>query len=432
MKEKFNLPRGTYDILPEDSGAWEYVQRTFMRIASLYGYQPIVTPIFESSNLFERSVGDSSDIVRKEMYRFQDRKGRWFALRPEGTAPVVRSYVENGMGQSFQRVCYMGPMFRYDRPQKGRYRQFYQYGIENFGSNHPFTDAEVIAMAVHFLKTLGLRGYRLEINSVGSIESMPVYDQALREYYSEYTDQLCPDCLQRIETNPRRLLDCKVETCRKIAEDAPVILDYLDQESKEHFQTVQEYLDLMKISYTVNPKIVRGLDYYCHTAFEIIGSGQGTQDALIGGGRYNGLVEQIGGRETPAIGFAGGFERLFLAMKAENIDVPQAPAPDIYLAVMGKEATILGIGILCELRSRNIFTVFDVDKSSLKAQLKAADKSGARYALIIGDDEIRRGIMVLKSLETRSQQDIALDDINSVEQVLGTPSLFPDWQQELT
>jgi histidyl-tRNA synthetase len=321
MAVTYSIPRGTYDILPDKSFIWQYVQRLFRETAAEFGYNEIVTPIFENADLFERSVGDTSDIVEKEMYKFHDKKDRVFALRPEGTAPVVRSYVENSMHTlgGIQRLYYLGPMFRYDRPQKGRYRQFYQYGVEAIGSNHPYIDAEVIALQYTFLKKLGLENIKLEINSLGNKVSTDNYNKALAEYYAPHADKLCYDCSIRLEKNPRRLLDCKVPTCKELVAEAPVMLDYLDEECRTHFEAVQTYLVGMGVDFTINPRIVRGLDYYTHTAFEFLNNNLGSQNAVGGGGRYNSLVEQIGGKDAPGIGFAGGFERLLLSLEEENL-----------------------------------------------------------------------------------------------------------------
>ncbi|HQI52715.1 MAG TPA: histidine--tRNA ligase [Candidatus Cloacimonas acidaminovorans] len=339
---KYNIPRGTFDILPEDSYKWQFLQNSFRKMATCFGYEEITTPIFEVAELFERSSGESSDVVQKEMYRFQDKKGREFALRPEGTAPVVRSYVENHLDKlsSRTKLFYLGPMFRYDRPQAGRYRQFYQYGIEFIGSNNPYYDAEVIAVAFLWLNKLGLNNLRLEINSVGCPDCSAVYDKALLEYYRPFLPKLCPDCVKRLETNPRRLLDCKVPSCIEFRRNAPSQMDYLDESCKKHFSAVCDYLQAMNIPYTINPRIVRGLDYYTNTAFEIIYEGLGAQNSLVGGGRYNGLIAQIGGKSIPAIGFAGGFERLLLALEEEKIELITPSKPDAYLVCVGENTRL--------------------------------------------------------------------------------------------
>ncbi len=415
MAGNYNIPRGTYDILPSESYKWQYLEQTFRQTAEDFGYRQIVTPIFEQSALFERSVGDTSDIIQKEMYKFRDRKGREFALRPEGTASVVRSFVENNLGnqENGNRLYYLGPMFRYDRPQKGRYRQFYQYGVENFGSDHPYIDAEVIALGYTFLKRFGLNNFELEINSIGSQNCARDYDQALIDFFKPYIDKLCPDCQQRLEKNPKRLLDCKVHSCRQIAADAPSMLDFLDSECSDHFQSVQNYLKLMEIPFAINPRIVRGLDYYSKTAFEFLNNNLGAQNALCGGGRYDYLVEEIGGKPTTGIGFAGGFERLLLSLEAENLPQGVQSNPLIFFVSIGAKAENTVIPILQKLRIAGISAGYEIDKSSIKAQMKAADKSGAAFSVVIGDDEIDAGYVSLRNMKTGEQQNLPLEEIVS-------------------
>ncbi len=410
---KYTIPRGTFDILPKDSYKWQYLMDSFRKVASRFGYEEISTPIFEMAELFERSSGESSDVVQKEMYRFKDRKDRTFALRPEGTAPVVRSYVENHLDvlSSRTKLYYMGPMFRYDRPQAGRYRQFYQYGIEFIGSDNPYYDAEVIAIEMLWLKDLGLKNIRLEINSVGCSSCAADYDEALRSFFRPNLDKLCPDCQKRFNIKPRRLLDCKVPSCKPFRTGAPSQLDYLDEPCKEHFAKVRSYLDSMEIPYTVNPAIVRGLDYYTNTAFEIIFEGLGAQNSLAGGGRYNGLIQQIGGKSIPAIGFAGGFERLLLALEQEGIEPGKPNSPTAYLICLGEEARIGIMPYLNSLRSKGLFVDYDPDKSSLKAQFKAADACGAKFAIIVGDSEIAAGQVNIKNLQSGEQSSFPLADV---------------------
>ncbi|HNQ42967.1 MAG TPA: histidine--tRNA ligase [Candidatus Cloacimonadota bacterium] len=402
---KYKIPRGTFDILPPASARWQYVISVFRKTAESFGYQEITTPIFEQSELFERSSGESSDVVQKEMYRFSDRKGRSLALRPEGTAPVVRSYVENNLGMlsSRQKLYYVGPMFRYDRPQAGRFRQFYQYGIEFIGSDNPYYDAEVIALEMTFLAALGLQNLRLEINSVGCKACSGAYEEALKAYYRPHLPQLCTDCQNRFELKPRRLLDCKVTSCRQFRAGAPSQLDYLDATCREHFDSVQRYLKLMNVAYEINPAIVRGLDYYTNTAFEVLYDSLGAQNTLAGGGRYNYLIEQIGGKSTPAIGFAGGFERLLLALEQESVELPDELKPDAYLICAGEKAVNLAMPLLISLRTQGLYVDFNADKASFKAQMKAADACGARYAIIIGDDEVDSGKVTVKDLQSGEQ-----------------------------
>jgi len=416
VSSKYNLPRGTFDILPEVSYKWEYIINLFKDTAKLFNFKEIVTPIFEEADLFERSSGETSDIVQKEMYKFTDKKGRIFALRPEGTAPVVRSFVENNLGGQIgiQKLFYTGPMFRYDRPQKGRYRQFYQYGVEAIGSNNPYIDAEVIALFYTFIQRLGLTDFEVEINSVGNEIVAERYDRALKEYFLPYKDELCYDCQTRLDKKPRRLLDCKVKTCKEIGKDAPVMLDYLDEECSSHFEQVKKYLDQFDVPYSVNPKIVRGLDYYTHTAFEFLNHKLGAQNAIGAGGRYNGLVEQIGGKSVPGVGFAGGFERLLLSMELENLFSGDEIIPQVYIVAIGEKAQAKVAQIISMLRKENISVEYDPDKTSLKAQMKAADKINSKYAVILGEDELERGHVTLKYLQERKQVDIAISELSAL------------------
>lgn len=411
MGSKYNIPRGTFDILPEESYKWQYVTEIFRKISDNYNYREIVTPIFEVEELFERSVGDSTDIVQKEMYRFKDRKGRLLALRPEGTAPVVRSFVENNLDKkdNSSKLYYLGPMFRYDRPQKGRYRQFYQYGIENIGSNDPYIDAEVIAVGYDFLKKLGLKNFVLEINSIGCKNCTKIYDNALVNYFTPFLDSLCPDCKTRIRKNPKRLLDCKVPGCKKITQNAPSMLDYLDEECKQDFEQVQNYLNILEIPFKINPRIVRGLDYYNKTAFEFINNNLGAQDALLGGGRYDGLIEQFGGKDIPGIGFAGGFERLIFSMENENLSFGKQQTPDVFFVTLGEEAKRVGISLIAKVRKAEVSAENAPDKESLKAQMKAADKSKAKFSLILGQDELSQKKIILKNMENGQQELIEID-----------------------
>lgn len=415
MSSKYNLPRGTYDILPDDSYKWEYIIDVFKNTTKLFNYKEIVTPIFEEADLFERSSGETSDIVQKEMYKFNDKKGRTFALRPEGTAPVVRSYVENSLGASagIQKLFYTGPMFRYDRPQKGRYRQFYQYGVEAIGSNNPYIDAEIIALFYTFVQKLGLTQFEVEINSVGNELVSARYDKALQEYFTPFKEELCHDCQIRLDKKPRRILDCKVKACKEIGTDAPVMLDYLDEECSSHFEKVKQYLQQFGIPFSVNPKIVRGLDYYTHTAFEFLNHKLGAQNAIGAGGRYNGLVQQIGGKSVPGIGFAGGFERLLLSMELEGLFSGNKVVPQVYIVAIGEKAQNRVAEIISILRQENISVEYDPDKTSLKAQMKMADKLNSNYAVILGDDELERGVVTLKFLQERKQVDVSISELSS-------------------
>ena len=413
MAIKYNIPRGTYDILPRDSYQWQYVENIFRQVATSFGYREIRTPIFEYEEVFSRSSGETSDIVQKEMYCFSDRKDRVLALRPEGTAPVIRSFVENNLGAdgNTTKLFYIGEMFRYNRPQTGRSRQFSQFGAENIGSDNPYNDAELIALFYTYLQALGLQKFIVEINSIGCPDCSEIYNKSLRDYFSKSFADLCSDCQQRYDKNPKRLLDCKVDKCKELAANAPSILDSLDQKCQIHFDQVQSYLNQLKIPFTVNPKIVRGLDYYTQTAFEVIPVGNDkSQNAIGGGGRYNGLIAMMGGKDTPAIGFAGGFTRLLAACEAENL-LPTADAhPLYYIVAMGDTATAKAIEILLYLRKNNIFAEFDIDKKSMKAQMKNADKMNAEYVIILGDDEIASQKMTIKNMKSGQQRDLLFAD----------------------
>ncbi len=408
---KYKAPRGTYDILPSQSWKWQHVINTFRQMAVLYGFEEIVTPIFEQSDLFERSSGESSDIVQKEMYRFSDRKGRCFALRPEGTAPVARSYCENHLYASARltRVYYIGQMFRYDRPQAGRYRQFYQYGVELIGSHHPYYDAEIIAFEDAFLRKLGLDQFELRINSVGCPACVKDYETALRDHFAPSKEALCDDCRNRLSLNPRRILDCKIQKCKELSRQEPLVLDFLDEGCRQHFTAVRSYLDDMQIPYVVDTRIMRGLDYYTHTAFEFISPALGAQDTIAGGGRYNGLIEQIGDKSIPAIGIAGGFERLMAALDNQGASFGDPPTPDITLITMCDTAIKLAPLLIKKLRSSGHSVIWDPEKTSLKAALKAAGANQSKFAYIIGDDEIARNEITRKDLISGIQDTLTWD-----------------------
>jgi len=413
MPEKYFIPRGTYDILPDESYKWECLETTFHKVARSFGYEEIRTPIFEHREVFERSVGATSDVVEKEMYRFTDKKGRGFALRPEGTAPVVRSYIENNLGADggITKLYYMGPMFRYDRPQAGRSRQFSQYGVECIGSGHPYYDAEVICVFHTYLLMLGLRKYLVEINSVGCENCKKDYDQALQDYFKDKLSSLCPDCQRRYEHNPRRLLDCKVEGCKAHAKDAPNMLDFLCSECAESFKAVQLYLELLRVPFVVNPRIVRGLDYYSRTAFEFTCSELGAQNALGGGGRYDGLIAQMGGGHVPAMGFAGGFSRLILAMQNEGLPLDERSMPMYYIANFGEATLHTAIQVTQFFRCHGVYVEFDMEKTSVKSQLKSANKCGARYCIMIGESELVERVVSVKDMASGVQTTHSLDKL---------------------
>ncbi|MFC0188051.1 histidine--tRNA ligase [Fictibacillus aquaticus] len=410
-----NIPRGTQDILPGEVEKWQYIEQKAKDICGRFRYSEIRTPIFEHTDLFARGVGDTTDIVQKEMYTFQDRGDRSLTLRPEGTAPVARSYVENKMfGQVSQpvKLFYIGPMFRYERPQAGRYRQFVQFGIEAMGSNDPSIDAEVMALAMTMYQELGLKSIKLVLNTLGDLESRKAHREALIAHFKPRIEEFCSDCQNRLETNPLRILDCKKDRGHELMANAPSIHDYLNEESSAYFSAVKESLDLMGITYVVDPTLVRGLDYYNHTAFEIMSDaeGFGAITTLSGGGRYNGLVEDLGGPATPGIGFAMSLERLLLALKAEGVELPVTNKLDCYLVTMGEEAKSKAPGILFDLRKAGISAEKDYLDKKMKAQFKAADRENAKFVAVLGDDELANEQINIKDLSTGEQVQVPLDE----------------------
>jgi histidyl-tRNA synthetase len=413
---KFQVPRGTYDILPGESEKWQWIEAKARELCRLYGYQEIRTPIFEHTELFQRGVGETTDIVEKEMYTFVDRKERSLTLRPEGTAGVVRAFVEHKVYGQPQptKWYYMGPMFRYERPQAGRSRQFHQFGVEVFGGTDPALDAEVIALAMHYYTELGLKNVRAEINSVGDAESRPVYRQKLIEYFEPYKDELAPEARERLYKNPLRILDSKDPRTKEIAAGAPSILDHLSEEARRHFEAVKAYLDKLGVPYVVNDRLVRGLDYYTNTAFEFMVESAGAQAGSIGGGgRYNGLVQEIGGPEMPGVGFGIGLERVLLALEEQQVEMPVSSGLDCYLITLGEEAKTVGVKILQDLRMAGLSADRDYLDRKMKAQLKAADKAGARFVAILGDEELARGEINVKKLATGEQVTLPLTGLVS-------------------
>lgn len=401
----FQAPRGTQDILPENERYWRYVEDTAIRTAELFGYQRIRTPTFEDTSLFVRGVGDSTDIVTKEMYTFEDKGGDSLTLRPEATAPIMRAYLEHGLASRPQpvKLYFLGSMFRYDRPQAGRYREFHQFDIEAIGEADAAVDAEAILVAWRFFENLGLRDLTIQLNSIGDPACRPGYHRALVEYFSARRDQLCADCRRRLEVNPLRLLDCKNEQCQPGIQGAPASSDYLCEECRAHFDTVKTILGSMDLPVCLNSRLVRGLDYYTRTVFEIWPQAVGAQSALGGGGRYDGLMEQLGGKPTPGIGFAIGIERVILNLKEQGIAVPEVTKPVLYVAYAGKGAQVLAFRLADDARRRGLATVVALGARSLKSQLKQANSSGARYAFILGDDEVRAGTVTIRDLEESRQ-----------------------------
>ncbi|QDR80841.1 histidine--tRNA ligase [Sporomusa termitida] len=399
-------PRGTRDILPDSSGYWQYVENMMREVCRNFAYQEIRTPIFEHTELFLRGIGETTDIVEKEMYTFTDRGKRSITLRPENTAAVVRSYLENKLyaGPQPAKLFYIGPMFRYDRPQAGRYRQFHQFGVEAIGAQGPAVDAEVISLAVELLQRLGLTDLNLFVNSVGCPVCRPVYRLKLQEFFRDKLAQLCPDCQSRYERNPMRILDCKNETCTHHAQGAPHMADCLCDECNSHFNGVKELLTAAGISFVINPRLVRGLDYYTKTAFEIQYAPLGAQSAVCGGGRYDGLVAECGGQPTPGIGFAIGIERVLLALEKQELLPPANTAIDVFVAPLGAEIQPVAFQILTAVRQAKLAADMDYNNRSLKAQMKYANKYPAKFVALIGQDELAENKVMLKNMATGSQE----------------------------
>ena len=408
-------PRGTKDISILESYKWQYIEKNVRDLTALYGYREIRTPIFEHTELFDRSVGDTTDVVQKEMYTFLDKGGRSITLRPEGTAGAVRSFIESGIAAGPQptKMFYLSaPVFRYENPQAGRLREHHQFGVEVFGAQDASIDAEIIGMAWSLLHKLGVENLSLNINSIGCKHCRPEYNKALRAYYTAHKAELCDTCLDRLERNPLRLLDCKNPACAALAADAPKITDYLCPECEAHFGALQSYLGKLNIPFAVNPKIVRGLDYYTKTVFEIISSEIGAQGTVCGGGRYDGLVSQLGGPEMPGVGFGMGIERLLLVMESAGAAIPEPEPLQVFLCTMGAAARVKAFELLAQLRQAGISADMDHAARSMKAQFKYADKLGAKYTLSIGDNELERGTANLKNMEDGCQVEVSLDRVS--------------------
>lgn len=403
--------KGTKDVLPKDVHKNQYIEATALDIASKFGYKEIRTPVFEHTELFQRGVGDTTDVVQKEMYTFDDKGGRSITLRPEGTAGAVRSYLENGLCNEAlpQKVCYLISCYRYEKPQAGRLREFHQFGVECFGSASPLADAEIIALAKSLFDTLGVKDLSLEINSIGCPTCRAEYHKALKKYFSSRKDELCDTCKSRLDRNPMRILDCKSPICHEIAEGAPVVIDYLCDECKEHFENVQKYLKAQNIEYTINPQIVRGLDYYTKTVFEFVSNSIGAQGTVCGGGRYDGLVEELDGQHTPSLGFAMGIERLMLLMEAQGCEFPEAEKPDLFIVALGEKATLKAVEIAKDMREEGFSALLDLNQRSVRAQMKYADKLGAKFNVVIGDNEVEAKTAKLKNMQTGEETEINLD-----------------------
>ena len=411
-------PKGTKDMLPQDAYKWHFVENKFREIAKFYGMREIRTPMFEHTDLFLRGVGDTTDIVQKEMYTFNDKGNRSITLKPEGTSPVVRAFIENRLFNEAQptKLYYAIPCFRYENVQKGRLRQFHQFGTEVFGSKEPSMDAEVIAFAMEFLKSLGLKSLSLNINNLGCPNCRPKYNEALKKFLEENYDDLCGLCQSRFEKNPMRILDCKNKNCGEITKNAPIILDYMCEECDSHFAEVKKYLDILNIPYTVDPGIVRGLDYYTKTIFEILND----DFTVCGGGRYDRLIEQLGGPEMPAVGFGLGIERLLLTLKNEGIEIPSEGLYDLYVGARGEEGKLASFKLANTLRTRGIKTEINHMGRSLKAEMKYANKIGAKFTVVLGDDELQTGNAKLKRMSDGEQFEVNLNNIEEIVAILNS------------
>jgi len=411
----YQAPRGTADILPAEQAYWLYLESRVAEISRLYGYERIITPTFEDAGLFVRSVGENTDIVRKEMYTFADRGGNDLTLRPEGTAPVCRAYLEHGMASLAQpvKLYYTAAIFRYERPQAGRYREHHQFGFEAIGEADATLDAEVIDLAWRLATSIGLKDLSLQLNSIGCKNCRPGYVKALEEYYARYTDKLCPECQARLVRNPLRLLDCKVDACRALADAAPKSTEYLCPDCADHFAKLKKYLDALGLPYVINNHLVRGLDYYTRTVFEVVPAGGGAQSTIIGGGRYDDLIAELGGKATPAIGFATGIERLVLNLKQQVVNVPPALKPTLFIAHLGDEAAPVAVKLAADLRQAGKNVSLAAGGRSLKAQLRQANALGVRYAAIIGEDEVKTGTVMLRDMASASQEKFAANQLSA-------------------
>ena len=408
-------PKGTKDILPEEACTWQYIEDNSKRIFGEYGFSEIRVPVFEHTELFQRGVGDTTDVVQKEMYTFEDKGGRSITLRPEGTAGVVRAYIENGMASlpSPVKLWYNMAMYRYENVQKGRYREFHQIGAELIGTGSYEADVEIICMAKRMLDTLEMSTVKLNINSIGCPECRAKYQEALKEWIRPNLDKYCETCKSRFDKNPMRILDCKEKTCKELNEGAPAILDYLCDECKNHFENVKNTLDKLKIEYNIDSRIVRGLDYYTKTVFEFVDEENGL--TVLAGGRYDGLIKELDGQDTPAVGFAMGVERVAdLLAKRVKLSVP---TPEVYVAQIGQEPNMFATSLVENLRSKNIYAQKDITEKSLKAQFKYADRIGAKYVITIGEDELKSGIAKLKNMSTGEETEVGLEAEKIVERI---------------
>lgn len=411
------MPRGTQDILPQDSAKWRYIENRLHTLMELYNYKEIRTPIFESTELFARGVGDSTDVVQKEMYTFKDKGDRSLTLRPEGTAAVVRSYIEHKMqGDPNQpiKLYYNGPMFRYERKQKGRYRQFNQFGVEAIGAENPSIDAEILAMVMHIYESFGLKHLKLVINSIGDSESRKEYNEALVKHFEPVIDTFCSDCQSRLHTNPMRILDCKIDRDKEAVKNAPRITDYLNNDSKSYYEQVKLHLDNLNISYVEDPNLVRGLDYYTHTAFELMIDNpeyDGAITTLCGGGRYNGLLQLLDGPDETGIGFALSIERLLMALDEEGISLDVSEDFDLFVVTMGEDANRYAVKLINDLRRNGIKVDKDYLNRKIKGQMKQADRLNAKYTVVIGDQELENNEIGVKNMISGETENVQLDEL---------------------
>jgi histidyl-tRNA synthetase len=416
---KVSVPKGTYDLLPEAAANWRCLEAAIHKIFTEYGYGEIRTPIFEYTELFQRGIGETTDIVEKEMFTFSDRANRSLTLRPEGTASVVRAYLEHNLAGSgnVNKLYYYGPMFRCEAPQAGRYRQFTQYGAEVLGSMDPRVDAEIISVAIHFYQRLGIHDLAVHLNSIGCPNCRPVYRERLIQHLRPKAPQLCPNCQRRLERNPLRLLDCKSPVCQGLTADIPLITETLCNECQDHFAKLRLYLDAIPVKYQLNPRLVRGFDYYTKTVFEVLAGDLGAQNALCGGGRYDNLVTECGGDPTPGIGFAAGMERLFMVLEARDLLPKVTMSPQLYIAPLGEAAQLSVFPMVIQLREDGFRVESDLQGRSLKSQLKVADKIKVPWVGIVGDDELKNGQILMRSMAT-SQQKLVPFTRDSIKSVL--------------
>ncbi|WP_017414639.1 histidine--tRNA ligase [Clostridium tunisiense] len=413
---EFKAPKGTKDILPGSVYKWNFIEKIMREIAATYGCREIRTPMFEHTELFKRGVGETTDVVQKEMYTFEDKGGRSITLKPEGTAPTVRAFVENTLYSEAQptKMFYFTPAFRYEKMQKGRLRQHHQFGVEVFGSKEPSVDAEVISIVMDVYKRLGVEGIELNINSIGCPTCRKKYNEALTEFLSSKKDELCTTCLTRLDKNPLRILDCKVDSCKEVVKGAPIILDYICEECSEHFESLKTYLSAMGIEYVVNSQVVRGLDYYSKTIFEIMDKGF----TLCGGGRYDNLIEEIGGPSMPAIGFGMGMERLLLTLDEKGVEIPEETYMDLYVGSMGEEGKVEAIKVIHSLRGNGVKCECDHMARSVKAQMKFANKIAARYTMVLGEDEVKNRVAKLKRMSDGETTEVSLDSIEAIAKII--------------